>query len=65
MKVHNYHHTNIGEIWVDWALCLTCLIGIPLVWLTKETYRRLAVDSPNPVSILLENPSAQTYQTLT
>ena len=40
-------------------------VGIPLVILTKETYRRLEVDSPNTSSILLENPtSSNSYQTL-
>jgi len=56
---------DIGVIWVDYALFGSCLLGIPFVILTKETYRRLEVDSPNTSSILLENPtSSNSYQTL-
>jgi len=57
---------NIGvSQWVDWVLFGSCIVAIPLVWFTKETYKRLEVDRPSQGSILLENPSSQSYQTLT
>jgi len=55
----------IGVIWVDWVLFGSCLVAIPLVWFTTETYKRLEVDRPSQGSILLQNPSSQSYQTLT
>lgn len=55
----------IGVIWIDWVLFAACIVAIPLVLLTKEVYKRLEVDRPSQGSILLQDPSSQSYQTLT
>jgi len=66
---------GIGEIWVDWALFVTCLTGIPIVWLTKEKYLRSEMDSETsiaqenssydiPGSLVTEIATSQSNQTL-